>query len=89
MKQVVLLFALVITAAPCAALAATGAASTKAPTARTVARTSARTSAKNYNCSDFKTQKEAQAFFLRTGGPSADPYGLDKDKDGIACEALR
>lgn len=36
------------------------------------------------NCSDFKSQAAAQAE-LRSN-PS-DPYGLDTDKDGIACES--
>lgn len=40
------------------------------------------------DCSDFKTQKEAQSFFLSNGGPSNDPHGLDRDGDGIVCESL-
>jgi hypothetical protein len=40
------------------------------------------------NCSDFATHDEAQRFFLKCGGPSKDPYGLDTDHDGIACENL-
>ena len=37
-------------------------------------------------CSDFKSQKEAQAYFdaKKPGYKS-----LDRDKDGIACEALK
>ncbi|WP_019672547.1 excalibur calcium-binding domain-containing protein [Psychrobacter lutiphocae] len=37
-------------------------------------------------CADFKSQKEAQAYFdaKKPGYKS-----LDRDKDGIACEALR
>ncbi|WP_232331133.1 thermonuclease family protein [Thermoactinomyces sp. CICC 10521] len=38
------------------------------------------------DCSDFKTQQEAQAFFEKAG-PS-DPYKLDGDHDGKACESL-
>lgn len=38
------------------------------------------------NCSDFSSQAEAQAFF-DSHGPG-DPYGLDSDGDGIACESL-
>lgn len=38
------------------------------------------------NCSDFRTQADAQAFFLLSG-PS-DPHRLDADNDGIACEHL-
>lgn len=40
------------------------------------------------DCSDFKTQNEAQAFFFSQGGPSKDPHKLDVDHDGIACESL-
>lgn len=40
----------------------------------------------DYNCTDFKTHAQAQAFF-KAHGPG-DPYGLDKDGDGIACESL-
>lgn len=39
------------------------------------------------NCSDFSTWREAQDFF-EAAGPG-DPHGLDRDNDGIACEALR
>lgn len=40
-------------------------------------------SARDYNCSDFRTQAEAQAYLL-----PGDPYGLDGDDDGVACESL-
>lgn len=40
------------------------------------------------DCTDFKTQKEAQLFFEANGGPNQDPHRLDVDKDGIACEGL-
>jgi hypothetical protein len=40
------------------------------------------------NCSDFSTQAAAQAYFISRGGPALDPEGLDRDRDGIACEAL-
>ena len=40
------------------------------------------------DCSDFKTQKEAQDFFIENGGPASDPHKLDQDKDGVACESL-
>lgn len=40
------------------------------------------------DCSDFKTQKEAQAFYEAAGGPEKDPHRLDLDKDGVACESL-
>lgn len=38
------------------------------------------------NCTDFKTQEEAQAFFEQAG--PGDPHKLDADGDGIACESL-
>lgn len=41
-----------------------------------------------YNCADFDTQEEAQAFYESQGGPAEDPHGLDGDSDGIACETL-
>lgn len=41
------------------------------------------------NCKDFRTQKEAQAFFVKEGGPSSDPHRLDADRDGKACEELK
>jgi Excalibur calcium-binding domain len=37
----------------------------------------------DYDCSDFSSQSEAQSYLL-----SGDPYGLDGDGDGIACESL-
>ncbi|MBE3557391.1 MAG: thermonuclease family protein [Firmicutes bacterium] len=39
------------------------------------------------DCPDFSTHAAAQSFF-EAHDPSADPYGLDRDKDGIACETL-
>ena len=36
-----------------------------------------------YDCSDFDTQEEAQAQLL-----PGDPYGLDGDNDGMACDNL-
>lgn len=42
----------------------------------------------DYNCSDFATQQEAQKFYEKYGGPNKDPYGLDSDGDGVACESL-
>lgn len=46
---------------------------------------------KDYNCPDFKNQGEAQAVYNRckTLGQNMDVYGLDGDKDGKVCEALR
>jgi len=41
------------------------------------------------NCKQFDTHAHAQSFFIGTGGsPSNDPYGLDGDHDGKACETL-
>ncbi|MFA6081194.1 MAG: excalibur calcium-binding domain-containing protein [Patescibacteria group bacterium] len=42
----------------------------------------------DYNCDDFSTQPEAQAFFLKVGGVGNDVNRLDGDKDGKACESL-
>jgi hypothetical protein len=36
------------------------------------------------DCSDFRTQTEAQAFYRSAG--RGDPHRLDEDRDGIACE---
>ena len=41
-----------------------------------------------YNCADFSTQPESQAFFDKAGGVGHDTNGLDGDKDGVACEDL-
>ncbi len=41
-----------------------------------------------YNCSDFATQEEAQAFYNKAGSVSGDTNGLDGDKNGIACQTL-
>ena len=41
------------------------------------------------DCPDFRTWTEAQAFFVAAGGPGRDPHRLDRDRDGIPCEALR
>ena len=40
------------------------------------------------DCNDFKTQVEAQSFFIAAGGPQADPHRLDRDGDGVVCESL-
>lgn len=39
------------------------------------------------DCSDFKTQAQAQRFFERHN-PQRDPHRLDGDDDGLACESL-
>lgn len=43
-------------------------------------------SARDKDCPDFSSQRAAQFFFLRHGGPRYDPDRLDADNDGIACE---
>lgn len=56
----------------------------------------------NLNCSNFATQPEAQALYESCAQKIAldndtstealkniDVYGLDRDKDGVVCEALK
>jgi hypothetical protein len=43
-------------------------------------------SAADKDCADFKSQRAAQFFFLKHGGPQKDPDRLDGDNDGVACE---
>jgi len=38
---------------------------------------------RDYDCEDFETQGEAQFYLVR-----GDPYGLDEDGNGLACENL-
>lgn len=45
-------------------------------------------STNTYNCSDFKTQTEAQSAFEACGGVANDVHRLDSDKDGKVCESL-
>ncbi len=45
-------------------------------------------SVNTYNCTDFKTQKEAQAVYEQCGGVANDVHKLDKNKDGNACDSL-
>lgn len=40
---------------------------------------------RDYNCSDFSTQQEAQAIL---NDDFSDPSGLDRNKGGVACESL-
>jgi hypothetical protein len=44
----------------------------------------------DYNCADFKTQKEANDIYqkCKSAGKNMDVYGLDGDKDGKVCESL-
>ncbi len=41
-----------------------------------------------YNCDDFSTHRQAQGVYEYCGGISNDVHGLDRDKDGSACETL-
>lgn len=41
---------------------------------------------RDLDCANFSSQKSAQIFFLKHGGPRYDPDRLDGDHDGIACE---
>lgn len=43
-------------------------------------------SARDRDCADFPTQRAAQIFYIKHGGPRYDPDRLDGDDDGIACE---
>jgi Excalibur calcium-binding domain len=38
------------------------------------------------DCANFSSQRAAQIYFLKHGGPRYDPDRLDADHDGIACE---
>ncbi len=40
------------------------------------------------DCNDFEYQEDAQDFYEKCGGLSNDVSGLDRDKDGVACEML-
>lgn len=43
----------------------------------------------NINCRNFACQQDAQEFFVSHGGDlTRDPFGLDADHDGVACEDL-
>jgi hypothetical protein len=46
-------------------------------------------SASDKDCADFPTQRAAQVFFIKHGGPRYDPHRLDGDDDGVACEDNR
>jgi Excalibur calcium-binding domain len=43
-------------------------------------------SAADKDCANFRSQRAAQFFFLKHGGPQQDPDRLDGDDDGVACE---
>lgn len=58
-----------------------------APTTTATETPSPTTLKDDYNCNDFDTQQEAQEFF-EAHNPEIDPYGLDNDDDGTACETV-
>jgi endonuclease YncB( thermonuclease family) len=39
------------------------------------------------DCGDFASQRAAQIFFLKQGGPRSDPHRLDGDGDNVAWDA--
>jgi Excalibur calcium-binding domain len=43
----------------------------------------------DYDCTDFDSRADAQAFYEENGGPLYDPFNLDSDEDGQACEEWR
>jgi len=45
--------------------------------------------ASDKDCADFASQRAAQIFFIKHGGPRYDPHRLDGDDDGVACEDNR
>lgn len=40
----------------------------------------------DYDCTDFQNREDAQVLYEAMGGPQYDPYNLDDDADGLACE---
>lgn len=48
--------------------------------------TAASAQRRDMDCKDFRSQKAAQVFYLKHGGPRYDPDRLDADRDGVACE---
>ena len=40
------------------------------------------------DCDDFKNWHEVNVFYEAAGGPESDPHRLDRDRDGIPCEAF-
>lgn len=62
--------------------------STKAPAPTPAAQLPYDPQGPDRDCGAFKTQAQAQQFFLAAGGPARDPHRLDGDGDGVACESL-
>ena len=61
-------------------------------TAKIAAKTEAKHQSKIYadmDCRDFATWRQAQDTFEQYGEVNNDIFDLDRDHDGIACEALR
>ena len=84
---------------PAAALAPESSASASAPRPQPTARPQPTTPPRpqpsappptqrvDYDCGQFPSQADAQAFFDSIGGSASyDPYDLDRDDDGYACE---
>jgi micrococcal nuclease len=59
---------------------------TTRPAAAAVSNRPSQRSAGDYDCKDFSSQAEAQRVFEQYPG---DPFGLDRDRDGVACESLK
>lgn len=60
------------------------------PTTPTPSKPAVELTKDDYNCSDFKTQADAQAVFEAAGGlKGKDPYRLDTDGDLKVCESLK
>jgi len=47
------------------------------------------TSYEEYNCEAFETWAESQEIYESYGGVENDVHRIDRDNDGIPCEALR
>jgi len=45
--------------------------------------------AAQYDCGDFSSQAEAQDMLDNDDSPAGDPYHLDADGDGEACESYK
>ena len=43
----------------------------------------------DYDCTDFDSRSDAQDYYEAQGGPIYDPFNLDDNDDGEACEEWR
>lgn len=59
--------------------------SSRGSTAKSSSKANTTSSGRDYNCSDFKTQAEAQAIL---NADFSDSSGLDQNGDSVACESL-